>query len=189
MFSFYQRWLVTAFRHSLGVTDAILFIFPAAGAGIAWALGYEVLVHIPWWAIALGCFATVFLVRLVQAPYWLWDEEHSARAELEPRKHKQAAVDALAEERTKATDDLFNRLVQSDEELAQWETDFGVWCQSVGDQIEQNFSRAMRLNFDSIGSMIGVKYNHAYNQRHNHLLMQLGVKLDRLKEIIAQHSE
>ncbi len=47
----------------------------------------------------------------------------------------------------------------------------------------------MRLNFDSIGSMTGVKYNHAHNQRHNHLLMQLGVKLDRLKEIIAQHSE
>jgi len=77
MLSFIRLWLLTAFRHSLGITDAVAFVVGLALHPIkrtypefAPMLGDDFI-----WNIIVGTLLTVFAARLLIAPYWLWKEQ------------------------------------------------------------------------------------------------------------------
>ena len=105
---------------------------------------------------------------------------------------RQKAVNELAKRLSDAIRDLMNRQITNDVELGQFESDFGYWCDEIANRIEHYaayFSEADKIHFDQIGQVPGNSWGHAYvsaqaGNRHNHLLNELNVKFERLRDII-----
>ena len=73
--NYYRGWLWIAFRHSFGKSDAIAGFLGVLFPAIAHALGRpEVAMSDLAWEIPLGFFSTMFLVRLLLAPFWMRQE-------------------------------------------------------------------------------------------------------------------
>ena len=73
------RAIVLAFSHSISISQAIIFVLIII-FGFA---GLRLPPDISGWQIAAGIFGAVILVRLLLAPYWIWQEEHVARLKAE----------------------------------------------------------------------------------------------------------
>jgi hypothetical protein len=99
---------------------------------------------------------------------------------------RQQAIDSLAEDVSWAIHNLLNRQVSSDAELVKWETDFGTWCERVSKKLENRafFTRADQLHFDRLGLVPSAGFASSYNTRHEWLVSQLGLKFDRLRDVI-----
>ena len=100
----------------------------------------------------------------------------------------QAAVDALAELRSEAVDEILNHPVTTDAELAVLASYTEQWCQRVETILEQNFSRAEQLNFTRLGAVPDFRFPHAYNAAHAKILREYAVQERRLLDIIARHT-
>jgi len=100
----------------------------------------------------------------------------------------QAAVDALAELRSEAVDEILNHPVTTDAELAVLASYTEQWWQRVETILEQNFSRAEQLNFTRLGAVPDFRFPHAYNAAHAKILREYAVQERRLLDIIARHT-
>jgi len=72
-------WLVvsTAFSHAPDIAQAILFVaFIALGAIAAFVPRIKDMIDIGGWQIAAIVFGSIIAVRLVLAPYWIWEEQN-----------------------------------------------------------------------------------------------------------------
>lgn len=107
------------------------------------------------------------------------------------RREKSKAVDRLSETLSKAIHDLLNRdpPVSSEPDLDRWKADYEDWCASVSGILKDHFTRSEQLHFDRLGTVPLQPFGMAYNERHNHLLCQLDIKFDRLRDIIRDNQQ
>jgi hypothetical protein len=100
-----------------------------------------------------------------------------------------SATDELAEDISWAIDKLVNcnPLPTTDTEVARWENDYRAWCERVSHKLENRalFTRAEQRNFDDLGFVERVQMTG--HPRHDWLLSQLKMKIERLREIISRH--
>ncbi len=100
---------------------------------------------------------------------------------------KQKVVDGLAEDISWAIDKLLNRspgIDPTDKFIEDWKIDFDNWCADVSAKLGNRafFTRADQLHFDYLGFIPPVQfYQHP---RLNHLLSQLRLKIERLRDVI-----
>lgn len=88
---FYGRVFRTAFTHSLGITQDLLFAAFLLGGIVLYGLKRAGMIadEAPWlseitgWQIAAVVLGAIFLVRLLVAPYWLYKEAHDRLARQE----------------------------------------------------------------------------------------------------------
>jgi len=99
---------------------------------------------------------------------------------------RQQAIDDLAEDLSWAIHNLLNRAVTNDAELTQWETEFNAWCERVSAKLGNRafFTRADQLHFDRLGFVPLAGLASSFNQRHAWLTSQLGLKFERLRDVI-----
>jgi hypothetical protein len=101
---------------------------------------------------------------------------------------KQKAIDSLAEDISWAIDNLLNRTTgkidPASEFVERWKKDFEDWCANVSKKLGNRafFTRADQLHFDYLGFVEPVEFYQ--NPRLNHLLSQLRLKIERLRELI-----
>ena len=126
-------------------------------------------------------------VRWWEAQYLAYSDLRKDRDNLKQRKVQQSHLDDLSQDLSDAIRDLFNRRVTNKAEYKQWKTDFKDWCREIGDKVESNFSRSDRIHFDRLGGMPKNAYGQAFNQKHNHYLIELDMKFNRLREIIRDN--
>ena len=103
--------------------------------------------------------------------------------------NKQKTIDGLAEDISWAIDNLLNRKAgpegRDNNFIDAWGRDFEKWCSGVSNKLNDRtfFTRADQLHFDYLGFVEPISlYMDA--QRLNHLLSQLRMKIERLREVI-----
>ena len=110
---------------------------------------------------------------------------HEERVPSVTKKH----LDHLAELRKEAIDDLLNERVNFVEVWQEWKPAYDNWCKKVGDYLEENLSRAERLEFDHNVEEVPVSTEFRnFHVWHRDLRNNLIVKLDTLKSIIERQS-
>lgn len=99
---------------------------------------------------------------------------------------RQEAINDLAEDLSFAIQDLLNKPVANEPDVAQWEADFRAWCQRVSAKLENRafFTRADQLHFDMLGFVPPTNFVGSYNHHHEWLVSQLNLKFDRLRDVI-----
>jgi hypothetical protein len=84
---FYWAVLVAAFTHSIELAHAVIFILLIAfGVASTWFpglrlpyLGWKVTPdHLHGWQAAALVFGAIVVIRLILAPFWVWQKEHQA---------------------------------------------------------------------------------------------------------------
>jgi hypothetical protein len=100
---------------------------------------------------------------------------------------KQRVVDSLAEDISWAIDKLLNRspgIEPSDKFIDDWKADFDGWCSRVSAKLGNRafFTRADQLHFDYLGFIQPIQFHQ--NPRLDHLLSQLRLKIERLRDVI-----
>jgi hypothetical protein len=100
----------------------------------------------------------------------------------------QSVVDALAELRKTAVDKILNSRVTNPQEFRAWEEEQSAWPQSVIDLLEEHFSKAEVLGFQSLGVIEPATFPHAFNNEHNYKLSKLAKRLSVLEDIIRRHT-
>jgi hypothetical protein len=129
-------WLVvrTAFSHSLSVAQDVLFLcIIGVGAAIWLAPKLSVTVDLPAWASALNGWAiaavtlgTIFAIRLVLAPYWIWRNQ-------QPSFERRQSAEALNEVFNR-TRELSNTPIANAEEYKVWESNVdthAAWMRQI----------------------------------------------------------
>jgi hypothetical protein len=99
---------------------------------------------------------------------------------------RQVSIDELAEDLSWAIHHLLNKAVSTDAEVAQWEQKFRAWCERINKKLENRafFTRADQLHFDRLGFVPFKNFTGSYNERHEWLVSQLGLKFERLRDVI-----
>ncbi len=169
---FYWLVLCTAFTRSLSVAQDVLFAcIVILGAAIYWAPGKAVTLGVPSWVTALGgaqiiaaTFAAIFAVRLLWAPYWVWQDEKEARNEAEAKiigaERKREIRVALGTFLTRAQA-LMTRCANADDskvpdDVKAWAADLDAFVYTYLDQ-----SYVARLNdWSNIYEVIGPSTPH-----------------------------
>jgi hypothetical protein len=82
MAAFYWRWLKTALRHSIGPIDLWTGLVAAILGLLDHYLPQAGLMTSYGWQVPIWVLAAVILVRLLLAPYWMWQEDASKIATL-----------------------------------------------------------------------------------------------------------
>ena len=79
MRAYYWRWIKTAFTHSVGVFDLWVGLLTAIAGVIDhyWPQGQIMTAYA--WQIPVWALAAVMFIRLLMAPYWMWQEDESKR--------------------------------------------------------------------------------------------------------------
>jgi hypothetical protein len=100
---------------------------------------------------------------------------------------KQKIVDSLAEDISWAIDHLLNRSAGIDPDskfIDDWKIDFDKWCAGVSAKLNNRafFTRADQLHFDYLGFIEPISFYR--NLRLNHLLSELRLKIERLRDVI-----
>jgi hypothetical protein len=81
---YYWKVLWTAVVHSADTAQTIIFfLILVAGLAAYFLPAFKPPVDLAGWQVAAIILAAVFLVRVLLAPYWIWQEEHAARLEAE----------------------------------------------------------------------------------------------------------
>ena len=99
---------------------------------------------------------------------------------------RQRAIDELAEDVSWAIHDLLNKRVADEPGLVEWEERYHAWCQRVSSKLENRafFTRADQLHFDRLGFVPSANFVGSFNERHAWLASQLGLKFERLRDVI-----
>ena len=99
---------------------------------------------------------------------------------------RQQAIDNLAEDVSWAIHHLLNKTVASQFELDAWEVEYHAWCSRVSKKLENRafFTRADQLHFDRLGFVPATALATSFNQHHAWLTAQLGLKFERLRDVI-----
>ena len=89
LLKYYLRIFRVAFTHSLGVAQDIIFVlFIVFGLATVWAKAYKpqfvaMIPDVSTAQIALMVFLAIVVLRLLLAPYWVWQEQNEKITELQ----------------------------------------------------------------------------------------------------------
>src|SRR5215472_1940805 len=101
----------TAFRHSLDVTQSVIFILIL----LAWLVTYffprvVVTVDLNSGQVAAALIGVIVFVRLLFAPYWIWRDDQGRLAALNDKLANEAQVAARLATKNAAIDDVANEI-------------------------------------------------------------------------------
>lgn len=135
-----------------------------------------------WWFRLLASIAVV-VVGLI-ALYFRYGYARATK--------RQQAIDSLSRDISEAIHDLLNRHTResiTDTFLAQWERDYQAWCQKVSDKLKDRnfFTESDQLHFDRLGIIPTTSLTN--NARLDWLINMLGLKFERLRDIIRAAQE
>jgi hypothetical protein len=147
MREYYWRWLRTAFSRSIGLVDIGTGIVVAL-AGILDRFWPEAQIMTSYgWQIPVWALAAVMAVRLVLAPFWMFQEDDASRAKLQLRLEnkaaRQAALDRLwasyksgvqLRNRDMSADDVGSWLLEEEE----WRTETFAAAEVISPQLRQH---------------------------------------------------
>jgi hypothetical protein len=69
------------------------------------------------------------------------------------------------------------------------EKDYNDWHGAVSAEIRECLGRAPHSHFSVLGGFSAMSWEQKYDGRHNDLLTQIHVSIERLKEVIAKASD
>ena len=76
MLKFYWKWIEVSVKPSFGLADGIGFVLGIAiPVVIHFVPRWETAMSNLAWQIPLGIFSTIFLIRLILAPYWIYKQQ------------------------------------------------------------------------------------------------------------------
>ena len=98
----------------------------------------------------------------------------------------QASIDELAEDLSWAISDLLNKAVETEDEVASWESEYKEWCARITIKLENRafFTRADQLHFDMLGLVAPAGFSGSFNDRHEWLVSKLKLRFERLRDVI-----
>ena len=102
-------------------------------------------------------------------------------------KKRQKVVDHISQMLSDAIHNILNRSVEDVEQMAQWEEDFRKWCDEVSGYLGEHFTKAEQDHFNQVGLVPMIRIDFAHGDKHEHFLRQLGIKFDRLRDIIRDN--
>jgi hypothetical protein len=199
--TYLRRVLWTAWEHSFHAAHSIILALIIAAGLLTYCVPrVEIMVDLHGWGVAAAVLASVIGVRLFLAPYWIWKEDQelierlkeqieSAEVVERRRAAKRVAIDDLSQELSWAIDNLLNKrpMPNNNEETNEFANIYDDWCNKVSKKLENRavFTFSHQTHFDSLGVVPSLKI-HVMNNRYNHIVSQLSLKFDRLREIINQ---
>jgi hypothetical protein len=109
---YYRRWLVVAIRHSWGVTDTVSTVLSLVIPPLAKLVTDGESMADLAWQIPLSLFGTLFIVRVVLAPWWIHQEQERDYAALAAKSQQQfeATTQRLDAEATARHEEVMKRL-------------------------------------------------------------------------------
>lgn len=134
MIDFYIRWIKTTFRHSIGLIDLWTGL-GAAMLGLAdHYLPHAQLMTNYGWKIFIWALAAVIIVRLILAPYWIFDEDRKQISALkklidDKEEEKQRKIEALWALRKDGVKLRNAQIIES--EVDSWKQKFDQWRDSI----------------------------------------------------------
>lgn len=187
---YYWRWLKTAFNRALGVVDL--------WSGVAGAV-ITLLAHLlpEWrdtlnglvWQVPLWSLATVMLVRLFLAPYWMWleDDKKIRALTLSAASRQQRAQAASA--KVEAFEDILSRgqkiyeqWVLSDQDYATWRERYESWRDKAASLVRTHEGhRALGLFQRQFTITSMFKVENAWNGEHNSDLARLRAEMGSIR--------
>jgi hypothetical protein len=152
------------------------------------------------WQTAALTLACIVAVRLILAPYWIWNADQTRLAELSTKLASQtrtvqqlaaktAAIDEIADEISWAVHNLVNpkphpaSTADPESAIAAFEAQLDAWYGRVSKKLANRdaFTQGDQTHFDTLGFVSPVQmWGHP---KLDHLFSQLKLKLDRLREI------
>jgi hypothetical protein len=159
-------------------TALVVGIFFVAVGVTPWEFVAEMVINPPGWIASPYFRICILILGLAIIWFALTFNRWSA---------KQKLVDSLAEDISWAIDHLLNRSAGIDPDtkfIDDWKRDFDEWCASVSTKLGNRafFTRADQLHFEYLGFIDPIEFYQ--NPRLNHLLSQLRLKIERLRDVI-----
>jgi hypothetical protein len=187
--------LRTAFAHSLDLTQTILFIafiVFGLGAWVARRVAPGVVGMIPdvsVWQAAAAVLGAVVLLRLLAAPYWVYQAQ---RKEIEnlggvSRRNEQEALEELAALYAEVTE-LAQCKLAHESDIAAWLDKTEDWFARTQILLSNKFSKPELISVTS-GPIQALSFSLALNQDHNRHLQKLHAISSRLLAVIQRRQE
>lgn len=154
-------------------------IFFVAAGVTPWEFVVQLIINPPGWITSAYFRIGILILGLAIIGFSLTFNRWSA---------KQKAIDSLAEDISWAINNLLNRTpgkIDPDSKFVDdWKKDFEKWCADVSRKLGDRafFTRADQLHFDYLGFIDPIEFYQ--NPRLNHLLSQLRLKIERLRDVI-----
>jgi len=191
----------TAFRHSLDVTQSVIFILIL----LAWLVTYffprvVVTVDLNSGQVAAALIGVIVFVRLLFAPYWIWRDGQGRLAALNDKLANEAQVAARLATKNAAIDDVANEIAWAvnnlvnpkpwplstddpESAIAAFSAKLDAWCSKVSKKLENRevFTQGDQVHFDDLGLFPTIQ--HTGHVRLDYLFSQLKLKIERLREI------
>jgi hypothetical protein len=104
------------------------------------------------------------------------------------RQIPQAALDALAESRSRAIHEILNAKVKSEEELGRWKVTNNNWRTEVIGVLQKHFPKAEQLGFERLGVIPPIVMPNVYNNEHAHEMMMFIKRLGIVEDLIKRYA-
>ena len=96
-------------------------------------------------------------------------------------------IDALAQLRADGVQ-LFARRLNDEAGLEVWIREQHAWHKSVVDLLHTDFTQAVCLRFENLGSLSDKAFGHAISAQHNQELLMVDRRLEILQEIVGSQT-
>ncbi len=186
---FIYRVFVTAFYPSLDTAQAIIFLL-IIGFGLVtyFVPGMKMPVNPTAWQTALVVLGSIVLIRLLLAPYSMWNEEHTARltaeksaAELTQQLNKKRDRAAIKGQLRQFYADsarlLADRKITNEEDVQKYGAEITAWKEQTFAWIEQNIGSGAAARFADFTPYLNAPYftyGGSFNGTHNWLMNYAG---------------
>jgi hypothetical protein len=188
--SYYWRWLRTAFRHSLGPIDLWAGIAAAVLTIIDHYIPERQLMTALAWQIPIWALASIMLVRLLVAPYWMNQEDNATIAALKAGSHdsKRNELRIFYNEISLMLDEIAPLNKMEDVPLVnQKAVEIQVRINSIDEWILKEMGKAASHRFSERSRQQHVIYGSVV-QPHYNVVRSLEQIRENLKELISNAS-
>jgi hypothetical protein len=104
------------------------------------------------------------------------------------RQIPQAALDELAEARSRAIHEILNAKVKSEEEFDKWKLTNNTWRTEVIEVLRKHFPKAEQLGFERLGVIPPIVMPNVYNNEHAHEMMMFIKRLGIVEDLIKRYA-
>ena len=181
------------FRKSVDTTDAVLLVGGALlAAFLELALGIEVIVNLPWWAVTLSVLGLVMLVRLLLAPYWIYVDfrkrNEGLSKTLDALETRESVRLGLARLRKKGVTIRNTGLkLTKKSEVPNWVRDADRWEKRVIKKIKE-INRADAELFSTLDWVQFPEFKNTLSDGHHDTLRAMSQRLILLRELVVNYS-
>jgi hypothetical protein len=184
--------LRTALRHSFHSTHSILLaLFIAVGLITYCVPQVQVMIDVNGWQVAGLVLASIVIVRLVLAPYWLWRdqqiENQQLAQQLDRRRAREKALHEIALLRAREAS-LRIRMERDTQSTVDWTQEFEDLRKEIAEKIKKGFGDAEAELYTIAGNLTPRSSINVANPKHRMQLEFCIRDLDYLSDFIRSRA-